>query len=116
VHITWSGSTSSIPGIALTLAALALSALSEELVFRGYPLQILMKGLRPWGAIILISCLFGLVHGRNPGATGLSILGTILAGVLLAVAYLKTRSIWFPCGIHLGWNAGLSMVLGYPMS
>jgi membrane protease YdiL (CAAX protease family) len=116
VHIAWTGSFRAIPEIALTLAALALSALSEELVFRGYPLQILMKGLRPWGAILLISCLFGLVHGRNPGATSLSVLGTILAGVVLSVAYLKTRSIWFPYGIHLGWNVGLSMVLGYPMS
>src|SRR6185436_4454317 len=109
VHITWSGSTSSIPGIALTLAALAVSALSEELVFRGYPLQILMKGLGPWGATILISCLFGLIHGNNPGATVFSILGTILAGMTLAIAYLKTRSVWLPFGIHLGWNVGLSM-------
>ena len=52
----------------------------------------------------------------NPGATALSVLGTILAGMALAVAYLKTRSIWFPYGIHLGWNVGLSIVLGYPMS
>ena len=116
VHIAWSGSFGAIPGIVLTLAALALSALSEEVVFRGYPLQILMKGLGPWGSVILISSLFGLVHGRNPGATTLSVLGTILAGVVLAVAYLKTRSLWFPYGIHLGWNVGLSMVLGYPMS
>lgn len=116
VHISWSGSFSATPGILLTLAALALSALSEELVFRGYPLQILMKGLGPWGSMILISLLFGLLHGRNPGATVLSVLGTILAGMALAVAYLKTRSLWFPYGIHLGWNVGLSTVLGYPMS
>ena len=116
VHITWTGSVAAIPAIALTLAALALSALSEELVFRGYPLQILMKGLGPWGSMILISCLFGLIHGQNPGATVLSVLGTILAGMALAVAYLKTRSVWFPYGIHLGWNVGLSSVLGYPMS
>ena len=116
VQITWSFSADAIPGIVLTLAALAVSALSEELVFRGYPLQVLMKGLGPWGSMILISCVFGLIHGRNPGATALSVLGTILAGVALAVAYLKTRSLWLPYGIHLGWNVGLSMVLGYPMS
>jgi membrane protease YdiL (CAAX protease family) len=116
VRIAWSGSLSALPGLLLTLAALALSALSEELVFRGYPLQVLMKGLRPWGSMILISSLFGAIHGSNPGATGLSVLGTILAGIALSVAYLKTRSVWFPYGIHLGWNVGLSMVLGYPMS
>ena len=116
VQIAWSGSLHDIPGILLTLAALAVSAVSEELVFRGYPLQILMKGLGPWGSMILISSLFGLIHARNPGATALSVLGTIVAGMALAVAYSKTRSIWLPYGIHLGWNVGLSIVLGYPMS
>jgi membrane protease YdiL (CAAX protease family) len=116
VHMTWSGSSGAISGFALTFAALALSALCEELVFRGYPLQILMKGLGPWSSMILISFLFGLLHSRNPGANLLSILGTVLAGVALAVAYVRTRSVWLPYGIHLGWNVGLSMVLGYPMS
>jgi membrane protease YdiL (CAAX protease family) len=116
VQITWSGSVGSIPGLVLTFAALVVSALSEELVFRGYPLQILMKSLGPWGSAILISSLFGLIHGRNPGATTLSVLGTIVAGLALAIAYLRTRSIWLPFGIHLGWNVGLSIILGYPMS
>jgi uncharacterized protein len=116
VQITWSGSIGSIPGIVLTLMALAVSALSEELVFRGYPMQILMKSLGPWGSTLLISCLFGLIHGSNPEATKLSVLGTVLAGVALGVAYLRTRSIWLPYGIHLAWNVGLSIVLGYPMS
>lgn len=116
LDISLTGSSDAIPGILLTFAALALSAFSEELVFRGYPLQILMKPLGPWGSAILISCLFGLIHGRNPGATALSVLGTIVAGMALAVAYLRTRSIWLPYGIHLGWNVGLSIVLGYPMS
>ena len=116
VRITWSASVGSIPGLVLTFLALAVSALSEELVFRGYPLQILMKGLGPWGSAILISSLFGLIHGRNPGATALSVLGTIVAGMTLAVAYLRTRSVWLPYGIHLVWNVGLSIVLGYPMS
>jgi membrane protease YdiL (CAAX protease family) len=116
VRITWSGSPAALPAILLTLAALTISAFSEELVFRGYPLQVLMKGLGPWGAIALLSFLFGLLHWQNPGATGMSVLGTVLAGVALSVAYVKTRSVWLPYGIHLGWNVGLSLVLGFPMS
>lgn len=116
VNITWVGSFETLPAILLTLAALMLSALSEELMFRGYPLQVLMKGLGTWGSIALISFLFGLLHWGNPGSSGMSVLGTVLAGVALSLAYLKTRSVWFPYGIHLGWNVGLSVVLGYPMS
>ena len=90
--------------------------MNEELVFRGYPLQIFLKGIGPWGAMLLISSIFGLLHARNPGATALSTLNTILAGMFLCRAYLKTRSLWLPYGIHIGWNAGISIVLGYPVS
>jgi membrane protease YdiL (CAAX protease family) len=111
-----SGSVSVIPAILATLLVLAVSAMNEELVFRGYPFQVFLKSLRPWGAMLLISFIFGLLHAPNPGATPLSILNTILAGVFLCRAYLMTRSLWLPYGIHFGWNAGLSVVLGYPVS
>jgi membrane protease YdiL (CAAX protease family) len=114
--VEWSASGSVLPAIGLTLAVLALGALNEELVFRGYPFQIFLKGIGPWGAMLLISSIFGLLHLNNEGATAVSTLNTVLAGVLLCLAYLKTRSLWLPYGIHLGWNAGLAVVLGYPVS
>ena len=111
-----SGSMSVLPTIGATFVVLAVAALSEELVFRGYPFQVFLKSLGPWGAMLLISLIFGLLHAPNPGATLLSILNTILAGIFLCRAYLKTRSLWLPYGIHVGWNAGLALVLGYPVS
>ena len=111
-----SGSVSVLPTIGATFVVLAVAALSEELVFRGYPFQVFLKSLGPWGAMLLISLIFGLLHAPNPGATLLSILNTILAGIFLCRAYLKTRSLWLPYGIHVGWNAGLALVLGYPVS
>jgi uncharacterized protein len=116
VQMYWSASPGTLPGIGITLAVLAISAANEELVFRGYPLQILIKGIGPWGGMILISSIFGLLHARNEGATLLSVLNTILAGIFLSLAYLKTRSLWLPYGIHIGWNAGLALVLGFPVS
>jgi membrane protease YdiL (CAAX protease family) len=111
-----SGSLSVIPAICATLLVLAVAAFNEELVFRGYPFQVFLKSLGPWGSMLLISSIFGVIHLPNPGATLLSTLNTMLAGMFLCRAYLKTRSLWLPYGIHLGWNAGLSVVLGYPVS
>ena len=115
-RVEWNASGSAIPTIGLTLAVLALGALNEELVFRGYPFQVFLKGIGRWGAMLLISSIFGLLHIGNEGATTVSTLNTILAGVLLCLAYLRTRSLWLPYGIHIGWNAGLAVVLGYPVS
>jgi membrane protease YdiL (CAAX protease family) len=114
VQIVWGSG--SISAIGITLVMLAVAAINEELVFRGYPLQMLMKGTGPWVATLLVSSIFGLVHVLNPGATVLSVVNTILAGILLSLAYWKTRSLWLPYGVHLGWNAGLAVVLGYPVS
>jgi hypothetical protein len=100
----------------LTLGVLVVAAAFEELIFRGYPLQALMKGIGPWPAMIAMSCLFGLLHLQNPGSSALSVFNTIVAGMMLSLAYWKTRSLWLSYAIHLGWNVGLGMVLGFSLS
>jgi membrane protease YdiL (CAAX protease family) len=110
------GAGSELSGVLLLLLALGLSAANEELVFRGYVLQVLMKGIGPAPAILLTSAVFGLGHHLNPGATWLGTTNTFLAGVLLCLAYTRTRSLWFPYGLHIGWNAGTGILLGFPVS
>ena len=39
-----------------------------------------------------------------------------VAGVLLAAAYLRSRALWLPWGIHLAWNAVLGVGFGLPVS
>lgn len=99
------------------LVLLGLAAAFEELLFRGYAFQTLLRGgISPAVPIILLSVFFGLVHLGNPSSTKFSTLNTILAGVWLAVAYLKTRSLWFPTALHLGWNWMMGAFFGIPIS
>jgi membrane protease YdiL (CAAX protease family) len=115
-RLEWTA-TQSTPGqMALTVGMLVVAAAVEELIFRGYPLQVLMKGIGPWPAMIAMSCVFGLLHAQNPNSSSLGVFNTIVAGIMLALAYFKTRSLWFPYGLHLGWNAALGMVVGFPLS
>ncbi len=88
----------------------------EEVVFRGYPFQRLMQSFGPMGAILFFSVLFGAAHLGNPGSTALGTANTILAGVLLATAYLKTRGLWLPTGLHWSWNYFLGPVFALPVS
>lgn len=94
---------------------LLVAAGSEELLFRGYPFQRLVEGTSGAGAIVITSALFGLLHARNPDATALGVMNTVLAGVLFSVAYLKTRALWLPIGAHFSWNWALA-VSGFPVS
>jgi hypothetical protein len=116
VNISWTGR--QVPAFALigTLGLLLVAAFTEELIFRSFALQVLMEGMGMWPAVILMSVLFGLVHMKNPGSSLLATVNTIVAGVLLSLAYVRTRSLWLPYGIHVGWNVGLGFVLGFRLS
>jgi membrane protease YdiL (CAAX protease family) len=105
------------PGrIVLTLGILIIAAAFEELIFRGYPMQVLMKGMGPWPAMLIMSSLFGFLHAGNLNSSVLGVFNTIVAGMMLSLAYFKTRSLWFPYGLHLAWNVGTGMVVGFPLS
>ena len=96
---------------------LFIAALAEEAAFRGYPLQTLTRAKLATFGVLLTSLPFGLVHLLNPNAAPVATFAnTALAGVWLGVAYLKTRSLWFPLGVHWGWNAALGWVFGLPIS
>jgi membrane protease YdiL (CAAX protease family) len=94
---------------------LVLSASNEELLFRGYPFQRLIEGTGEYAALGVASALFGFFHLANPHSTRLAVINTILAGLLIALLFLKTRSLWMPIAFHFSWNWSLA-VLGLPIS
>jgi membrane protease YdiL (CAAX protease family) len=105
---------------ALVFGLLAVGAMKEEVAFRGYPFQRLLEAGGPrWGPVLgiaVLSLLFGGVHWWNPDRTPFSTANTVLIGVVFAVAYLRTRALWLPFGIHFGWNFMLGVVFGLPVS
>jgi membrane protease YdiL (CAAX protease family) len=94
-----------------------IAAAWEEAIFRGYPLQTMARSQLAWVAIIITSIIFSWGHLENPNAVaGFTFVNTAIAGVWLAVAYLRTRDLWFPLGIHWAWNWTMGAVLGLPVS
>ena len=116
VSIHWTGTQAPGSTLLATFGLILIAAVSEELVFRGFPLQVLVEGMGQWPAVITMSVIFGAMHLNNPNASLLGWVNTVLAGVLLSVAYIRARSLWLPYGIHVGWNIGLGFVLGFPLS
>lgn len=118
--------------LALSLFFFIIAAAAEETLFRGYPLQTMTRAHLAWVAILITAALFAQAHMNNPNVEGWAFLktpfggmfskvgwgflNTSLAGVWLAVAYLRTRSLWFPLGIHWAWNWMMGAVLGLPVS
>jgi len=98
------------------LVALAVAAAWEEAVFRGYPFQVLVEALGPVAATLTMSAAFAAAHAGNPDVSVSALVNIFLAGVLLSVAYLRTRSLWFATAVHLGWNWTMGSVLDLPVS
>ncbi len=116
ISVNWTAD--QVPRITLieTLGLILLAAATEELTFRGLPLQLLIDSMGEWPAIIAMSGLFGALHVKNPNASPLSVVNTVIAGILLSLAYVRTRSLWLPFGIHAGWNLSQGFILGFQLS
>ncbi|QKJ29075.1 CPBP family intramembrane metalloprotease [Mucilaginibacter mali] len=84
------------------------SAFVQEFVFRGYPFQTLLKRYSPWIVQLIIAIPFGLMHlmdhKMSSSDIAITMLCTGIGSVLFGLAYIKTKSLMLPIGIHLGWN------------
>jgi len=89
---------------------------NEELLSRGYHLQNITSGLNLVWGVIFSSLIFGVLHLVNNNATWAGAVGTTLAGLLFAFSYLRTKQLWLPIGIHVGWNFFEGVLFGFPVS
>ena len=97
------------PTLISYLTTILLAAAGEEMIFHGYAFQCLVQKIGPYAAVIPVGVIFGLLHGGNPHATPLAVVNTILGGILLGCAFLRSRDLWLPIGIHFSWNAVLPL-------
>lgn len=89
----------------------------EEMLFRGILFRWLEEFGGSWAALFLTSALFGLAHIMNPNATWFASFAiAVEAGILLGGAYMLTRSLWFPMGLHAAWNFTQGEIFDVPVS
>jgi membrane protease YdiL (CAAX protease family) len=88
---------------------LLFGAAGEELLFRGFGFQVLLRALGDWAAIIPTGILFAALHAANPNSTWLGLLNTAGFGVLFGYAFSRSHDLWLPIGLHFGWNATLPL-------
>jgi membrane protease YdiL (CAAX protease family) len=116
LHVNIALSSHTLVLMAVELFILVTGAMAEELMFRGYPFHRLLEIAPAPVAVVIMSVLFAVAHAGNPHASRMAMVNTFAIAVLLSVAYLRTRALWLPWGIHFAWNTALGMVFGLPVS
>lgn len=82
-------------------------ALFEEGLYRGYLMQVLLKKLPIFLAIVLQALIFGLIHYPHYSVqphTWVKIIDAMLIGLIFGVIVIKTKSLMFVIGTHLFYN------------
>ena len=99
-----------LPSLLLVSIVLLFGAAGEEMLFRGYAFQVLVKAIGPFATILPVAVLFGLAHSINLYFTWLALCNTILWGVVLGYAFVVSGDLWLPIGLHFGWNWTLPLL------
>ena len=93
------------------------AVLYEELIFRGALLYLLIRYLGVVKACLISSVAFGVYHWFSYEVFGSRLilmayifLVTGAGGWMFAFAFAKTRSLFAPIGLHLGWNLVAAVV------
>jgi uncharacterized protein len=114
-RVTGEGDSSDILGALIGPALFA--AVSEELIFRGILFRWIEEFGGSWAALLLTSAFFVAAHLHNPNSSPVAAIGIAFeAGVMLGAAYMLTRSLWLPMGLHAAWNFTQGEIYDIPVS
>jgi hypothetical protein len=94
----------------MSVIAMTLAPLMEELFFRGFLYPVLARRLGKVVAILLTSALFGLLHGAQLGYSW-AVLIIVLVGIALTTVRALSKSVASSFLVHVGYNATLSALL-----
>lgn len=118
--LRWTSDAGDLPGYLVacgqSLWLFTVPAAGEEALMRGYLIQALAE---VWGggwALGSTSLLFGALHLGNPNTSWVGLLNIVMAGLFLGVIYLRTASLWWATGAHLGWNWVHGFLADLPVS
>lgn len=118
--VNWQWNPEGISVLSSSLLLFAGVAAAEELLFRGFVFQRLISGLGQWTAQLIIAAFFLLTHLNNPGMTGsvkfMASINIFLASILFGLAYIRTRSLAMPLGLHFMANFVQGGILGFGVS
>jgi membrane protease YdiL (CAAX protease family) len=102
-----------VVGVMLMLAGFLVQGGAEEILWRGWLVQVLGARYVPWIGLLASSLLFAGLHGSTSIVANLNL---VLFAAFLAFYYLYEGSIWGAMGWHATWNWAQASFFGITLS
>ena len=112
VTSSWAGAI----GAFLVLAGWAIQGAAEEVVARGWLMNVVSARSRPWVGVLGSVVFFAFMHGLNPGIGPLALINLALFALFASLYALREGSLWGVCAFHSAWNWMQGNVFGLSVS
>lgn len=92
---------------------------TEELLFRGWLMQLIASRHGLWIAVVANSALFALAHAGNIEPSKelyVGLANIVLFGLFISLYAVREGSLWGVCGWHAAWNWLLGLGFGLEVS
>lgn len=103
-------------GVLMIFFGWVVQGAGEELLTRGWLLQVIGSRYNAAAGILLSSLLFALLHGLNPNVSWIALLNIFLFGVFAALYALYEEGLWGVFSIHSAWNWAQGNLFGFEVS
>ncbi len=107
---------SAISSVLVILFGWIIQGATEEIVTRGWLLNILSTKYNIGVGLLISSTLFGLMHLTNPNINYIAVINIILVGLFYGLYVIKTNDLWAVCGMHTAWNFAQGNLFGFEVS
>lgn len=107
---------SAISSVLVILFGWIIQGATEEIVTRGWLLNVLSSKYNIGFGLLISSTLFGLMHLTNPNVNYIAVINIILVGLFYGLYVIKTNDLWAVCGMHSAWNFAQGNIFGFEVS
>lgn len=107
---------SAISSVLVILFGWIIQGATEEIVTRGWLLNVLSTKYNIGVGLLISSTLFGLMHLTNPNVNYIAVINIIFVGLFYGLYVIKTNDLWSVCGMHSAWNFAQGNIFGFEVS
>lgn len=103
-------------GVLIVLTGWIVQGAAEEILTRGWLLNVIAARYRPWLGVLTSVLVFSLLHGLNPNIGPLPLLNLVLFALFAGLYMLWEGGLWGIAAFHSAWNWAQGNVFGLQVS